>query len=379
MLFRSNTGLARGFVLKYDNNGNVLWQNFYQTSGVTLNFYSVDIDSSQNYIYCLGSYQSASSALTCVVKIDSSGNTIWGVDLTGSSIDLVYPAYQNNLSVTQDGNIYVGGSYVTDSGLSNQLYWPMVWKLNSSGTTYWKKTIGNGAIQNPPIVRAKPTPTDSGLALIGPQMLPSDYVPVMSLDQNGNILWQKWSENLSAFLSTTRGLGLRVDNTGNIYGLQYDSGDSTQLGLWKCDFLGNLIWKNYLPNLAPGSSANDTYGKSLALNQTAKTVLIGTVTESDNSGFMGSFVANLDAYGTGTGTYQLGSNVTYTLANTQPYQFYSNLTFTTANLTITNANADISNGNITSLILATTGNLTTYTNGTVLTLSNTSVNFGNRR
>ena len=361
---------GHGVLLKFNNSGTLTFQQFISDSnGLGLYPDAVDITPDQNYVYVLGRIQLPTAFGTnygpIVLKYDTSGGLIWATGLTitgGAGFDVNSPTA---LSVSQDGNIYVSGSY-TASSIVNAL----VWKLNSSGTVYWEKTFGSETFGVTDI-KIKPTSTDSGAILTGGASI-GNYVPVVNIDQNSNIVWQNFiGDERSSY--SEYGLNIAVDAQQNAYGTFYSS-DGIDGTLYKYNSGGGLIWTNDLTNVSP-SILNQN--QALAINNAAKTILwsSGAGTGADLPG-MRQFTANLDAYGTGVGTYILGANVT--TGNTVPYATNTYVTSITGNLTVSTISG-IGSTDLTSSVVNSSGNLTTYTSGTLMTLSNTSVTIGSRR
>lgn len=112
------TGLRDIFLVKYDQNGNVLWAKSEGgneadiSSNIRLdrkgdiiisgNFYSPTITFGTSTL----TNSSTNNADLFIVKYDSSGNALWANQVNGSLID-----YCNAMSIDNIGNIYIAGSF----------------------------------------------------------------------------------------------------------------------------------------------------------------------------------------------------------------------------------------------------------------------------
>ncbi len=136
-----NTNLfgAQGFdfwTIKYDSAGNKIWD---RTIGRSANDYgkSITIDSSEN-IYVTGDTRVGSGNYDIwTIKYDSNGNKIWDRTIGGSGND-----HGRGITADSSGNIYVAG-YTESFGEGNYDIWTI--KYDSDGNQIWNKTIGGSS------------------------------------------------------------------------------------------------------------------------------------------------------------------------------------------------------------------------------------------
>lgn len=145
-----NKGLNDGWLIKTDNNGNVLWEKTYGGSSGD-GFRRIFPDNSGNYIMVGGSgstYGDISynpypgSESFWIVKIDIEGNIIWDKIVGGSYGDKIW-----NASPTLDGGVVAIGETISDDGHVSVYYggndtWMV--KLSVEGVVEWDYTIGTG-------------------------------------------------------------------------------------------------------------------------------------------------------------------------------------------------------------------------------------------
>jgi hypothetical protein len=140
------------FVVKLDSGGNTTWAKNFGGAGASGYGYDLAVDSSSN-VFLVGYFMSANfttPVLTIIgstdifaIKLDSSGNTIWGKNFGGSGAN----AYGFSTAVDKNGNAYFGGDFVTASLTSPVLNKigsrdTFVVKLDTSGNTTWSKNYG---------------------------------------------------------------------------------------------------------------------------------------------------------------------------------------------------------------------------------------------
>ncbi len=121
-------------LLKYDSNGNILWQRTWGGSG-SEGADALIIDSLDN-IYVAGMTRSFGTGEpdVALLKYDSNGNLLWQRVWDKGDID-----YATSLAVDDDGNLYVcGNTYSFGAGEGDAL----VLKYDSSGNLVWDRTWG---------------------------------------------------------------------------------------------------------------------------------------------------------------------------------------------------------------------------------------------
>jgi hypothetical protein len=257
------------FLAKIDSNGNFVWERRV-TWGNSEVFLDVAVDSGNNVIACGYDFDSVASTNRAVVmKFNSSGTFTWGQSYTphaGTGIQRF-----NAVAIDSSNDIYLAGTFNPASGRNYRVI-----KYNSSGTMQWQgvstlattgtgftniavgpngdvHALGVGSTSNS-IVYARYTSTGTLLyrrqianasATIGPvdivvdsnsnfyiyatTQISGEQVPYISKYDNTAVnLWQRIYAP-SPNITSSGGVGVQVDSTGNVYLLtsQSDSNNST--------------------------------------------------------------------------------------------------------------------------------------------------------
>lgn len=175
---------ARGFVLKLNSSGNLIWKKYFFPDSVKSNIESIiNIDT---LLYVVGSITNYSlvgdgnfNALkTFVSAMDFDGTVLWTKYFTGSD--------QQPLKMTKIGNTHLLFTAFTQiNGTTNQT---LMYKLDLQGNVIWQKTIGdyNGETQ---ILSATEMP-DGRLLCYGFKSIPVTLNPPPPMQLYGPIhIW----------------------------------------------------------------------------------------------------------------------------------------------------------------------------------------------
>ena len=267
-------------LFKYNSSGVLQWKKSMGTSTSYEYINSIASDSSGN-IYATGHFGSKPA----VVKLNSSGNTIWQRQWNQSGSP-------DGIVIDSSDNIYVSGKTSAVGQGSDDF---LLLKWNSSGTIQWERTLGASGSD-----RAYDIAIDSSdnLFVVGRYTVGGgDYDSVIArYDTSGNVVWQRQlggSSNDSYYDS------IAADNSGNVYVCQWNQGDGFTIA--KYDIDGNIQWQNYLDN-----SGGTDYHRGIAVDPDGSNIYI--VGQGNVTGSTDWIVAKLAGDGTGTGTY---GNFTY--------------------------------------------------------------------
>ncbi len=256
----SNYGSDDYWVIKIDNEGNLLWEKNY---GGSSRDRAEEIFATKDGGYILnGRTQSTNFDVSgfnggndfWILKIDGNGNIQWQHPIGGTNNELGYGVIQ-----TKDGGYAaVGYSSSTNGDVTTNKggvdYW--VVKLSSSGTIEWEKSLGGSSND----VAYAISETSNGELVVGGYTLSFnngdvsghnggfDYWAV-KLDANGNLIWQHPLGGSSFDI----GLDLIVDDNDRIlmngYSLS-NNGDKINptYGGWdywvvNLDTDGSLLWE----------------------------------------------------------------------------------------------------------------------------------------
>jgi len=286
-------GLSDSFVLKLDGFGNLLWATSLG-AGDWDAARGVAVDDT-GHVYAVGFFrdivdfdpgpgtfniESDWYTDAFVQKLDSSGNFVWAVPLSGPSTQLA-----TAVAVSGSGDVYVTGYFSTRAdfdprpGPDKYILWSgggtdmFIWKLDSSGNFVWATktdlrnynqpfTIALDAAENvyttgtfDNVIDFDPGPGVHNLS-----SRPGDDVYIRKLDASGNFVWARNMPSLqtSSGRGSGEGYGIAVDGVGNvyvagefIYTTDFDPGpgsfELTSVGyrntfLSKLDVSGNLVW-----------------------------------------------------------------------------------------------------------------------------------------
>lgn len=221
------------------------------TLGTGTSYGKAVVTDSTGNVYVTGSFQgtvdfdpsAATHTLTSqagsydiyVAKYSSAGAWLWAADLGGSSYDV-----GQAISVDGSGNVYVTGDF-------------------------------------------------EGSATFGPFLLTgpgSDDAFVAKLNASGVV---QWAKNVSGAGSSSFGLGLKVDSSGNVYttgsftgtanfGSPVNSNGSADAFAWKLDTSGNSVWA-----IGLGGIGYDT-GYGLGLDSSGNPYVVGSFSNLVNFG-----------------------------------------------------------------------------------------------
>lgn len=117
------------YAFKYDENGNVLWQNKYGTSYDRSEPFSVAVDSKDN-IFLIGFASNNHDNDFYVVKVDKNGKVIWDKTYNKYKSDIAYDAV-----IDPEDNIYITG--VTSNSNINEEFYAI--KIDNDGKLIWEK------------------------------------------------------------------------------------------------------------------------------------------------------------------------------------------------------------------------------------------------
>lgn len=173
-----SSGTTGMFVIKYDSDGDIVWQKLIPDTAGTY-FASVEVNAS-NDIFLAGASYSAGWYSCYVVKMNSAGSIQWQNYIgTGAAI---FEAY--DLALDSTGNINVCGRVSNDGFL---------YQLDSSGALNWQRTLAGSSIGSD-IARSVVCDSSNNIytAVYSRETASASFdVTVISHDVNGNILWQQ--------------------------------------------------------------------------------------------------------------------------------------------------------------------------------------------
>ena len=333
-------GINDAFVAKLDSSGNVLWvENFNSTSLESISFsFGIDSDEVGNTYttgFFTGTVEFGDTSLTSVglsdvfvTKLDSNGNVIWAEQLEDTGLGLDF-----GLSISTDdlGNIYVTGIKDADpeTDLSDISADPtsaegegFIAKLDSSGNLVWTENFDSTSfslgrdVATDEVGNSYVLGNFSGDVNLGNQTLSSSGdtdIFVTKLDSNGNV---EWNQKLGGTLSDNA-TGITLDKAGNTYitgefegtstfgNITLTSNGDTDAFVAKLDNSGNIVWAQSFGGTSLDSGTNITLDEQDNIYLTGSfedTVSFGDTTftsSSENDGFNvnNGFIVKLDTDG----------------------------------------------------------------------------------
>ena len=246
-------------LIKYDHNGNHLWNRTWSESGKDYGG-GVDVDAFGNS-YITGHSDGTQGFATIIVKYNSVGNQLWNKTYTKN----LYVPTGHGISVDSVGNAYfLDYELGPDFGPPNIDF--LLVKCDSMGTELWKRTWGGIALD-----RASGVATDlDGNAYV------TGYTRSFGIDGNaflvkydssGNELWNSiWGYSSG----DQYGRGVTVDSFGNIYVTGYSYGSvNDYIFLVKYDESGTQVWN------ATWDSAGKDIGTGVAVDSVGNIFISG--------------------------------------------------------------------------------------------------------
>jgi len=222
------------YLIKIDSSGNSIWEKTYGGSGDDAG-YSIRCTSDGGYIIA-GTTKSFGDVDGDVylLKIDNSGNLLWQKVYGDSGVEYGY-----DLAITENGYIITGMTGSSGAGSGD------VWliKTDFNGDTIWTKTVGSAELDCGNSIQVT---KDNGYIIAGYTFASGNGdVYLIKTDANGNILWIK----------TYGGSGF---DSGNMVKQTLDNGyiiigGNGNIYILKTDASGNLVWEktygsNYTDN-----------------------------------------------------------------------------------------------------------------------------------
>lgn len=234
-----------GIIVKYDLNGNMVWQKSYGGSGGA-RFSS--IVSNGNSFIVIGDYNNDA----IIVKYDLNGEIIWEKSYGGSEGECFY-----DVCNVADGYIAVGLTCSNDiPGIDFKgILDAIIVKYDLNGEVVWQKNYGgstneyfiSAVVTNDAIVAVG---LSSSQDIIGTDHGEESDAIIVKYDLNGNILWQKnyggsSFEMFRDVISTNDGfIVVGETSSTDIIGLPLENDYNYEIAIIvKYDLSGNVVWQ----------------------------------------------------------------------------------------------------------------------------------------
>lgn|GEM_PF-3646734 len=272
------------FVVKYDNNGNLLWAKTPSISSYSCSTLGTVTDKNNN-IYITGHFQdntftfsgmSLSNANPGIqdvflYKLDSNGNSLWAKMLGGTSHDV-----GTAISLDKNSNVYIAGNFKSSVILSgsnlimnsnnNDTKDIFLAKFDTNGNYLWSKSFGGNSDDEATSLtndqsgniylsgNYKSTSFNIGSNNFAKSSNTNTCLYLTKLDSLGNI---KWAKSTTTNTSNSSINGIASDNYGQIYSIGNFDGSTLELAnstlqnsanglgeafMTKYDSLGNVLY-----------------------------------------------------------------------------------------------------------------------------------------
>ncbi len=254
-----NQGEDDIFIIRLDQNGNVLWNKTY--GGKRTDFGSCLVRMSDNSLLVTGWTSSNDGTFkgmnygaddVFLLKLDQNGNVLWKKTFGGSDQDL-----GRSVIATADGGILIAGETESNNGdfegMNRGSADIFVIKVDSDGVVQWKKTFGGNHRER---VTDITSTSDGGILITGETesndgdfngMKKGEYdIFVIKLDGNGVQLWTRvyggtdWdvSNSITTVKDDVLITGMSGSNDGDFKGM--NKGDK-HIIVMKLNSSGNLV------------------------------------------------------------------------------------------------------------------------------------------
>ncbi len=238
-------------ILKYDSNGNLLWQKTLATGDIDIVAEGVAIDQS-GYIYVVGKLLNSTYSRedAFILKLSPDGTVLWEKGYYSRFDGYPFSEEAFGVAVDEVGNIYVAG-FTENISTS----YALLLKFNSNGVLLWDKMWGN-VTSDTSMASAYDVAVDQygDIYVVGKKSDSYTSIPIPSYtydafilkyDSDGTLLWQRaWGDTGK----NDDAQGVTVSQAGAVYVVGYTEsfGDYANALILKYDGTGNLLWQKVL-------------------------------------------------------------------------------------------------------------------------------------
>ena len=281
-------------ITKWDNSGTFQWaRNAIDSSKSPVDTgASVAVDSSGNVYVC--GFASGTGS-TFISKWNSSGTIQWQRTLT----DPYANGFGLGISVDSSGNVYVTGYGGNNSGGTQTVI--SISKWDTSGTLQWQRTLKDPS-SGPAASGTSIALDNSGNIYVCGYGLDSSLYNVLSISKWNNSGTIQWQSSLRDTYSTpfTKGFGVSVDSSGNVYACGYGKNSANQfiMSISKWDNSGSILLQRTITDAysTPLDNAN-----AITVDNLGNMYVAGYIKNSAGNQVMS--ISKLPTDGSRTGTY----------------------------------------------------------------------------
>ena len=264
--------------LKYDSNGNLLWNAIYDGPFNTIDVATaIKVDSAGN-VFVTGH----SGTHGATIKYDANGVQLWIDIYDEQGYPYYWPGFFDAIAMDNSGNIYVIGRGLADNA-SNLSYDYLTIKYDTNGNRLWVRTYeDNNEITDRNYAKAISVDTNGNAYITGFTEGADHTLSYSTLKYNssGNLLWAtKYSESSNGF---SKANALAVDYYGNVYvtGSSNGSGAISDFVTVKYTSNGNQAWvKRYN---SPPEGMDISYSSDAVVDANGNIYVTGTSEGEDS-------------------------------------------------------------------------------------------------
>lgn len=306
-----NHGHHDGIIMKFDKDGNLIWRKNYGGNGFDY-FENVVLTSDGGFIIAglttstdiKEIVYNGGTADGLVVKYDKDGNIVWQKNVGGNGYDY----FLGGVESSEDGIIavgYTGSSNI--SGITTNGYDGYIVKIDKDGNTVWQKNYGGN---NTDYFRNIASNDQGVFAVVGFSQSTDmeefenkggrDAV-IIQFDKDGNFIWDNYySGNANDFF-----IDVTVAKDGVIVAGYTKSTDientpnfgEEDISIIKYDFKGNVEWqKSYGGNGTdfPQNIIMSNNGNCLVAGYSSSTDIEGLVNTTENNAYNMAILFSID-------------------------------------------------------------------------------------
>ena len=217
-----------GFLVKTDNDGNLLWAKKDSLSFMEENLNHATVETEEGDFICVGYHWTGSGGY--MIKRDSNGNELWTIPYDDFGVQ--------SAQKTNDGNIILAGRADYNAALR---------KITNSGETLWTSVINLDSS----IAYSVTQSNDGGYLITGTNYGDNDVL-IIKADANGDSLWTRTFEGFgyndrgNTIINSNNGLILaggyiRISNTPHGFLVAYDdNGEMVWSKIFEFSFLNSI-------------------------------------------------------------------------------------------------------------------------------------------
>ncbi|HSD63166.1 MAG TPA: T9SS type A sorting domain-containing protein [Ignavibacteriaceae bacterium] len=219
------------WLVKTDANGDTLWTKTFGGLNRDLAFCVQHLANGDLIIGGVTESFGAGDMDAWVIKVNSSGDSVWSKTYGGAERDLIH-----NLRQTEDGGFIIAGSTESFGHMNNYTDAWLI-KIDSDGDTVWTKTWGTEEMHDG---AASVVQTSDGGYVFTGQLYINTFVQdlwILKTDADGNMLWSKNYGGI--FYSSGRCINNTSEGSLIITGEYYNEVDNNY-DIWLLNFDPNI-------------------------------------------------------------------------------------------------------------------------------------------